>query len=177
MWLMPIFPRNLHIKYELNKILRSKPFKECQSGKLGPQFALTTQDFKSVNSCFQNNYSLYWAVHNHSPSPQALMYQKTVLHESSASNSSCLSDVCKATPTKPQSHVINMAAYYICPFLNSTNICPFHVKLNITKYHEYPNAIIYHKCEIYSAAVIVCVIHWWLFLSSQVLLHEGVVHL
>ena len=59
---MPIVPRNLHVKYELNNNLRqrAKPFKECQSGKLGPQFALTTQRLKSVNSRFKNNYSQTW---------------------------------------------------------------------------------------------------------------------
>ena len=56
---MPIVRRNLHVKYELNDNLRqrAKPFKECQSGKFGPQFALTTQDLKLVNSYFKNNYS------------------------------------------------------------------------------------------------------------------------
>ena len=59
---MPIVPRNPHIKYELNNNLRqrAKSFKKCQSGKFGPQFALTTQDLKSVNSCFKNNYSQTW---------------------------------------------------------------------------------------------------------------------
>ena len=59
---MPIAPRNLHVKYELNDNLRqrAKPFKECQSGKLGPQFALTTQGLKLVNSYFKNNYPQKW---------------------------------------------------------------------------------------------------------------------
>ena len=50
--------RNLHVKYELNNNLRqrAKPFKEFQSGKLGQQFALTTQDLKLFNSYFKNNY-------------------------------------------------------------------------------------------------------------------------
>ena len=59
---MPIVPRDLHIEYELNNNLRqrAKPFKECQSGKLGPQFAVTTQDLKLVNSYFKNKYSQTW---------------------------------------------------------------------------------------------------------------------